>query len=66
MGNVNTEKAVVEPMSLYEENDGFFVDFGGGECALYWIYDGYLFDLGGNITKNEAINLAYSIKIIFF
>lgn len=64
IGNVNTEKEDVEPMSLYEKNDGFFIDFGEGECSLYWIYDGYLFDLGGNITKDEALNLAYSTKIV--
>lgn len=64
MGNVNTENAVVEPISIHEDNDGFFIEHQSGTCSLYWIYDGYLFDIGGNITKNEAINLAYSTKII--
>lgn len=64
MGNINTENTVVEPMSLYEENDSFFIAFQGGGCGLYWIYDGYFFRILGNITKNEAINLAYSTKII--
>lgn len=66
MGHINTEDSVVEPMSLFEENDGFFVAFKGGDCGLYWIYDGYFFKALGNITKSEAINLAYSTKIINF
>lgn len=64
MGQINTEDAVVEPMSLFEENDGFFIAFKGGGCGLYWIYEGYLFRILGNITKNEAVILAYSTKII--
>lgn len=66
IGNINTEKTDPEPVSLYEENDGFILVFHEDWCALYWIYDGYLFDLGGNITKIEAMNLAYSTKIIEF
>ncbi|MCM1062425.1 MAG: DUF4367 domain-containing protein [Eubacterium sp.] len=64
MGHINTEDAVVEPVSLHEENDSFFIAFKGGGGGLYWTYEGYFFRLLGNITKNEAINLAYSIKII--
>ncbi len=63
IGNVNTENAVVEPMSIYEENDGFFIEFQNGDCGLWWIYDGYLFSLTGNLDKSELINLAYSTKI---
>ena len=66
MGNINTEKADPEPVSLYEENDGFILVFREDWCAIYWIYDGYLFDLDGNITKDEVINLALSIKIVDF
>lgn len=66
MGNINTEIADPEPVSLYEENDGFILVFYEDWCALYWLYDGYLFDLSGNITKNEAINLALSTKTIVF
>lgn len=66
IGNINTEKTDPEHVSLYEENDGFILVFHEDWCALYWIYDGYLFDLGGNITKIEAMNLAYSTKIIEF
>lgn len=64
IGNINTEKAVPEPVTMYEENDGFFLVFSEDHCALYWIYDGYLFDLHGNFTKDEAIKLAYSTKIV--
>lgn len=63
MGNVNTENAVVEPMSLYEENDGFFIEFQYGVCGLWWIYDGYLFSVSGNLDKSELLDLAYSTKI---
>ena len=64
MGNINTENAYVEPISLHEENDGFFIKFQDGGCGLYWIYDGYLFSVIGDIAKNELVDLAYSIKII--
>lgn len=65
MGNLFTKDAVVEPMSLYEENDGFFISLRGGfECVLYWAYDGYLLSLSGNFNKEELTNLAYSTKII--
>lgn len=61
MGNVNTENTEVELISLYEENDGLLiVDREGVYFA--WIYDGYFFDIAGNITKNEAINLALFVK----
>ncbi len=66
MGNVNTENAVVEPMSIYEENDGFFIRFKHGDCGMWWIYDGYLFHLAGNLDKSELVNLAYSTKIVKF
>lgn len=66
MGNVNTEKAAVEPVSLYEENDGFVLDFGNNGTLLYWIYDGYLLSFSGNIDKTEAVNLAYSTKLVEF
>lgn len=67
MGIVNTENAVVEPMSLHEENDGFFIAMNGGDCcAIYWIYDGYFFEIMGNLDKSELANLAYSTKIINF
>lgn len=62
--NINTEKAKPEPVSLYDENDGFILAFSEDECAIYWIYDGYLFDLHGNFTKEEIIKLAYSTKIV--
>lgn len=64
MGNINTENTSVEPITMYEKNDGFFIDHGGNECYLAWIYDGYYFDICGNITKDEAVELAYSTKII--
>lgn len=62
--HISTDRAEVEPLSLYEENDGFVLDFGNDDTLLYWIYDGYLFEISGNINKIDAINLAYSTKII--
>lgn len=64
MGNISTDRAEVEPLSLYEENDGFLLDFGKDGALICWIYDGYLLEITGNIDKNEAVNLAYSTKIV--
>ena len=66
MGNINTEKADPEPVSLYEENDGFILAFREDWCGIFWIYDGYLLSLDGNIAKDEAINLALFTKTIDF
>lgn len=63
MGNVNTENAIVELMSIYEENDGFFIENQRGDFILWWIYDGYLFSISGNLDKKELVHLAYSTKI---
>ncbi len=60
---VNTENAVVEPMFINEENDGFFIEFQNSDCGLWWIYDGYLFSVTGNLDKDELANLAHSTKI---
>ena len=64
MGNISTDRAEIEPLSLYEENDGFVLDFGNDDTLLCWIYDGYLFILSGNMHKTELINLAYSTKTV--
>lgn len=67
MGNMNTENAIVVPMAVYEENDGFFIALNGGEYfMLYWIYDGYLLSILGNLNKDKLLNLAYSTKIVEF
>lgn len=66
MGNVNTENADIEMISLYTENDGFVLEIREDWTGIYWIYDGYLLEISGNINKNEAINLAYSTKIVVF
>lgn len=64
MTNISTDRAKVEMLSLYEENDGFVLDFGNDETLICWICNGYFFICGGNMDKNEAINLVYSTKII--
>lgn len=66
IGNINTEKADIEMLSLYSENDGFVMEFGENKTLLYWIYDGYILKISGNINKEKAINLAYSTKIVEF
>ena len=66
MSNVNTENSDVQAISLFDKNDGFFIAYQNGDCGLYWLYDGYLLILSGNITKDEAINLALSTKITEF
>ncbi|MBD5384008.1 MAG: DUF4367 domain-containing protein [Ruminococcaceae bacterium] len=66
MGNINTENAEFEAMSIYEENDGFLIDYGKDGCLLYWIYDGYIFSMSSNFDKYESIKLAYCIKNIDF
>ena len=65
MGNISTDRAEVEWLSLYEENDGFVLEF-DDTSLIYWIYDGYLLGIFGNIDKNEAIKLVYSTKIVEF
>lgn len=64
MGNISTDRAKIEMLSLYSKNDGFMLDFGNDDSLIYWIYDGYLFSISGNVDKNEAIKLAHSTKII--
>ena len=60
----NTQNTVIEAASVFEENDGFFISFKNKEeSGLYWIYNGYLFILFGDLDKNEAVNWARSIKI---
>lgn len=67
MGHINTENAIIEPISLYEDNDGFFIALkSGNDSVLYWVYNGYLFNTSGNLDKNELLNLAYSTKIVDF
>ncbi len=64
MGNISTDRAEVESLSLYEENDGFLLDFGKDGTLICWIYDGYFLEIDGNIDKKEAIDLAHSTKIV--
>lgn len=64
MGHINTEKADIEMLSLYSENDGFVLEIRKDWFGIYWIYDGYFLEIAGNIDKNEAVNLAYSTKIV--
>lgn len=57
----------VEPISIYEENDGFIIDYGENNSVLLtWIYDGYLLSISSNLNKNETVNLAHSTKNVNF
>lgn len=49
-------------LSLYTENDGFILVFEEYWHSLYWIYDGYLLGLYGNLAKKHVVNLVYSTK----
>ncbi len=62
MGQINTEKADIDMLSLYLENDGFVLEFRDDSSLIYWIYDGYLLSIFGNIDKSAAVKLAYSTK----
>lgn len=63
MGNINTENADIEMVSLYTENDGFVLEYHEDWTGIFWIYDGYMFEIDGNLDKSEAKNLALSTKI---
>ena len=60
---VKLDNATTSSVTVFEQNDGFFVER-GGNYTLYWINDGYLFELSGNIDKDEMLDLALSTKII--
>lgn len=64
--HIDTENTMPQAVTLYEEDDGFYIEHQFGGVSLYYIYDGYLFSISGNIDKNEALNLAYSLKKINF
>ena len=63
MGNISTDRGKIEPLSLYEENDGFVIEF-DDSSLIYWIYDGYLLKIYGNINKKELTKLVYTTKIV--
>ena len=62
---IYTENSPIESVSLYEEDDGFFIEYQDGTAALYWIYDGYFFRMCGKLTKTEAMDLALSTKHVY-
>lgn len=66
MEYLNTEKADIEMLSIYSENDGFIMEYEDNVISLHWLYDGYYFEIAGNIDKKEAIDLARSTKIVEF
>lgn len=59
---INTEYSSPEPIVI-QGFEGYYVQMSRSENLVVWTMDGYLFDIGGNISKNELIKLAQSTKI---
>ena len=62
--NAYAENRNAEPIDIFESKDGLYISRDNGDCSLLWFNDGYLFELRGNIAKNEAADLAVSTKNI--
>lgn len=58
---VNTEGYFVEEIQI-NGNDGFYIQM-DDEAYLMWVEDGYVFEIVGEIDKDEAIKLAETTKI---
>lgn len=61
---VDNGKGNIETWSFYSEDDGFVVNLKNNRTKIYWLYDGYLFEIYSDMDKNEVIKLVYSTKII--
>lgn len=59
--NVNTEE---HPLDYIEINgsDGYIVDLGNNEYYISWDNGDYIFDITGNISKDELIEAANSVQ----
>lgn len=59
--NVNTEE---HPLDYIEINgsDGYIVDLGNNEYYISWDNGDYIFDITGNISKDELIETANSVQ----
>ncbi len=64
--DARAEPANIEMLSLWEENDAITYEVYSTELIfgrrryLLWARDGYLFELTGTISKEDAVKLAYS------
>lgn len=59
--NINTED---RPLNYIEinGNDGYIVDLGNNEYYISWDNGDYIFDIIGNISKDELIETANSVQ----
>ena len=59
--NINTEEVPAERISIFTEDDGLFLKY-DDEYTLIWFNDGCIFEMVGKFTKNEAVDMAKSMK----
>ena len=50
--------------SFYSEDDGFVMILKDKHTKIYWLCDGYILTIYGDMNKDDLIKLAYSTKII--
>lgn len=59
--NVNTEDRPLDYVEI-NGNDGYIVDLGNNEYYISWDNGDYIFDITGNISKDELIEAANSVQ----
>ena len=59
--NINTENRPLEYIEI-NGNDGYIVDLGNNEYYISWDNGDYIFDITGNIGKDELIEAANSVQ----
>lgn len=59
--NVNTENRPLDYIEI-NGNDGYIVDLDNNEYYISWDNGDYIFDITGNISKNELIKVANSVQ----
>ena len=62
--DVRAPSSAIKLTDVLGKNNAFFVKRDDVNCFLCWMYDGYFFKLYGDITEDEAIDLARSIKLL--
>ncbi len=60
--NANTENRTTEYFTI-NDFDAFYIQISDNYAELTWLFDGYSFNISGNIDKNCAVNLAKSLKV---
>lgn len=59
--NINTENRHLDYIDI-NGNDGYIVDLGNNEYYISWDNGDYIFDITGNISKDELIRAANSVQ----